>query len=152
MIQTQINYNMRCIETRQMENILSVYFDKLQHEMYWNAFTTLCAVILDNDKLQHEMYWNDVVLSEISALYTDKLQHEMYWNEDPPPLLLLVGKDKLQHEMYWNTVWPRNNSIASLINYNMRCIETQCVVFSLNPIIDKLQHEMYWNNISLINM
>ena len=54
-----INYNMRCIETR---NICMPHInpktDKLQHEMYWNQMCAGADADRCRDKLQHEMYWN----------------------------------------------------------------------------------------------
>ena len=56
---SKINYNMRCIETR---NICMPHInpktDKLQHEMYWNQMCAGADADRCRDKLQHEMYWN----------------------------------------------------------------------------------------------
>ena len=75
----------------------------------------------------------------------DKLQHEMYWNFSIDFINIFFDFDKLQHEMYWNIPHQFKKSLNSLINYNMRCIETETNTLSENPFIDKLQHEMYWN-------
>ena len=56
--------------------------------------------------------------------YNDKLQHEMYWNLFSFCFNPLAVWDKLQHEMYWNLSSTLLIPPNSLINYNMRCIET----------------------------
>ena len=37
----------------------------------------------------------------------------------------ISNRDKLQHEMYWNTIKIPEPETNAVINYNMRCIETQ---------------------------
>ena len=54
----------------------------------------------------------------------DKLQHEMYWNILALMSGVVIKTDKLQHEMYWNVSVIVIDTVANLINYNMRCIET----------------------------
>ena len=120
----KINYNMRCIETAVCFNGIVCWWDKLQHEMYWNFLPEFKWMDISRDKLQHEMYWNIIARRNATNILNDKLQHEMYWN-----------------------VWWRNNTHrSSLINYNMRCIETPVSAGGAVPADrDKLQHEMYWN-------
>ena len=123
----EINYNMRCIETKISAIFCNENNDKLQHEMYWNWANWNMNRYPELDKLQHEMYWNRQQDST-SSRRVDKLQHEMYWNFVPK---LLTSH---QHE----------------INYNMRCIETYYPTFPIrHPLTDKLQHEMYWNKFGI---
>ena len=49
---------MRCIETGIVPDIRFILADKLQHEMYWNEFSSVILGNIGRDKLQHEMYWN----------------------------------------------------------------------------------------------
>ena len=120
----RINYNMRCIEISPKSMIKPFLFDKLQHEMYWNASLYFSFMEATRDKLQHEMYWNIARKCYNATAIPDKLQHEMYWNNVSTSLTSPVAWDKLQHEMYWN---PWADIAASLWED------------------DKLQHEMYWN-------
>ena len=141
-----INYNMRCIETCLQLMVRWHNLDKLQHEMYWNLYCHFLPPWCTSDKLQHEMYWNnvgyDIVAYENKINYnmrcietvrflfdflparSDKLQHEMYWNQTLQSSVSIGLIDKLQHEMYWNATIPVISLVSSLINYNMRCIET----------------------------
>ena len=75
----------------------------------------------------------------------DKLQHEMYWNFIRNKINRDFIYDKLQHEMYWNDISALYTVCESLINYNMRCIETNVIPYYRQNYYDKLQHEMYWN-------
>ena len=99
---------MRCIETAAGQTGRSGKYDKLQHEMYWNIGFFGSSSLTATDKLQHEMYWNK------SAAKSAKLSY-----------------DKLQHEMYWNDACTEEEFYEELINYNMRCIETVCRLYSL---------------------
>ena len=47
--------------------------------------------------------------------------------------------------MYWNEVVSLMPLALSVINYNMRCIETIYQIVKGVYDYDKLQHEMYWN-------
>ena len=109
----------------------------------------------------------------MSLWMRDKLQHEMYWNFVEALLDVEQEDDKLQHEMYWNSSLCCHNTLKSLINYNMRCIEIsilaeysrrflvinynmRCIEICTYPIQffhfqDKLQHEMYWNHHTSLN-
>ena len=125
-----INYNMRCIEIlKDRSKSKGVCSDKLQHEMYWNAYPHL----------------------ETIPPTSDKLQHEMYWNANKSQKFLNLRIDKLQHEMYWNDCIDLSAMPTSVINYNMRCIEINNHFLFTLYLDDKLQHEMYWNMASCSN-
>ena len=121
----EINYNMRCIETKISAIFCNENNDKLQHEMYWNNFYKYKSTELYKDKLQHEMYWNQADTNGRKIVPADKLQHEMYWNVAYPYYGTVAVKDKLQHEMYWNNFDAQAELRDVGINYNMRCIETK---------------------------
>ena len=78
----------------------------------------------------------------------DKLQHEMYWNISRCYISIKRIGDKLQHEMYWNLAGAITAGAVSVINYNMRCIETRIQIPGVSRQVDKLQHEMYWNEVT----
>ena len=123
----KINYNMRCIETMQWVSFINLYWDKLQHEMYWNLKISAFVSLTILDKLQHEMYWNIRNWWISGRWYVDKLQHEMYWNLTS--LTATVNSNTINYNMRCiETCRCFQNPVCEWqINYNMRCIETKPV-------------------------
>ena len=99
---TEINYNMRCIETKILKSI-NCYSLSINYNM--------------------RCIETSQILTDI-GLFQDKLQHEMYWNGKGLFSCIFCVADKLQHEMYWNDAMYAVNKFIGGINYNMRCIET----------------------------
>ena len=83
-------------------------WDKLQHEMYWNAVVYFLEIFAERDKLQHEMYWNSATLNYVNTRFS--INYNMRCIETGYAAAGRNGRKS--------------------INYNMRCIETSRACFA----------------------
>ena len=138
-----LNNNIRCIETTYFLSFAKPCYVKQQHKMYWNALIEIASA-------DWFMLNNNIRCIETSTLPLGyrmnkvKQQHKMYWNM---PLYILLDTQPLvkqQHKMYWNCFSKSMSLIKSMLNNNIRCIETDDLVGTYRIFYQvKQQHKMY---------
>ena len=91
------------------------------------------------------MYWNLKQVIKYNHNQIDKLQHEMYWNKQNYYQQTLTSVINYNMRCIETDIEKLLNRCELMINYNMRCIETHPTCTVRIEATDKLQHEMYWN-------